>query len=114
MHLFLVGYRGKIFLSTNLHMNLQHWENTVRIPFHVHYLSSQGETVRMIRSGPNLTKREDVSEKLKQWQKMQGIEGESVCPSNWTKQKCLHNKLIFTPVYSLDDIPSTPSQNQEV
>lgn len=81
-------------------LKLQHW--------------LKGETVRMIRSGPNLTKREDVSEKLKQWQKMQGIEGESVCPSNWTKQKCLHNKLIFTPVYSLDDIPSTPSQNQEV
>lgn len=65
----------------------------------------------MIRSGPNVTNREDVQEKLKDWQKMQGLEGESICPSKWIKQNCLHNKLILTPVYSLDDIPSTPSQN---
>ncbi|XP_047472033.1 PMS1 protein homolog 1-like [Penaeus chinensis] len=81
-------------------LKLQHW--------------LKGETVRMIRSGPNLKNREDVSEKLRQWQKMQGIEAESICPSSWIKQKCLHNKLIFTPVYSLDDIPSTPSQNSEL
>ncbi|XP_045606865.1 PMS1 protein homolog 1 isoform X2 [Procambarus clarkii] len=70
----------------------------------------KGEAVRIIRSGPNLARREDVLERL---EKLHVIK-DSFDDSNrwsWQQQKCIHEKPIFTPLYSLDDLPQSQSQH---
>lgn len=53
----------------------------------------------MVRSQPNILREDEVIDKLKKLNLMQG----EVIQEN-TEQKCFHGKPLFTKLYSLEDM----------
>ncbi|KAK4323866.1 hypothetical protein Pmani_005503 [Petrolisthes manimaculis] len=83
-----------VYLSRPL--KIQHW--------------IKGESVRMIRSGPNIVQRDDVLEKLRKWRDIrQNLEGQD--DLLWEKETCIHNKPMLTQLYCLDSLPQSQSQH---
>lgn len=63
----------------------------------------QAESVRMVRSQPNILREDEVLDKIKKLHLMQqGAEG---IGQQVNEQKCFHGKPLFTKLYSLAELP---------
>ncbi|XP_068246683.1 PMS1 protein homolog 1-like [Palaemon carinicauda] len=71
----------------------------------------KGEAVRMVRSGFRELRADDIEEKLRTWKEIHNSLQDRV-RDVWNEGKCLHDKPIFTSLYSLDDLPFSQSQSE--
>lgn len=62
----------------------------------------------MVRSQPNILKEDEVLEKIKKLHVLkQGAEGKT---QHLIELKCIHNKPLFTKLYSLEDQPTSQAE----
>ncbi|XP_050718978.1 PMS1 protein homolog 1-like isoform X2 [Eriocheir sinensis] len=70
-------------------LKLQHW--------------IKAESVRMVRSQPNILREDEVLDEIKKLHLMQ--QGDEEVTQQHTEQKCIHGKPLFTKLYSLAELP---------
>lgn len=70
------------------------------------------EAVRLVRSAPNILRREDVLEKVKSLHLLRsGTEEVKQLP---TDLKCIHGRPLCTKLYSLEDLPSRAQKRTKI
>lgn len=66
-------------------------------------ISLQAEAVRMVRSQPNILRKDEVLDQIRKLNLIQ--QGTEERTGKYTEKKCIHGKPLFTKLYSLEDLP---------